>query len=208
MSETALFWDRRSRKYDSRIRNHDAAYHELIARAQRHLKLTDVVLDFGCASGEITLDLAPFVQEIEGLDISGQMITLAQRKATQRSASNVSFRHGDLFDQALDDSRRFTAAVAFNVLHLVPRPAEVVARLNELLPQGGLLVSETPCLAEWPWLKRALLGVGQSTRYAPVVHRFKYADLEKIIAAAGFEISESTVHDRLHFSRWIIARKR
>lgn len=207
MSETALFWDRRSRKYDSRIRNHDAAYHELIARAQRHLKLTDVVLDFGCASGEITLDLAPFVQKIEGLDISGQMIALARRKATQRPASNVSFRQGDLFDQALD-SRRFTAAVAFNVLHLVPRPEEVVGRLNKLLPQGGLLVSETPCLAEWPWLKRALLGFGQSTQSAPVIHRFKYADLEKIIATAGFKISESTVHDHLHFSRWIIARKR
>jgi len=204
---TAEFWDKRAGKYDDAVRKHDAAYDRTIASTRSLLSASDVVLDLGCASGEYSLDLAPFVKRVHGIDTSTNMIALATRKASDRSIGNVTFSPADVFDRSLD-AHGFTAVLAFSVLHLVEDTRPVLCRVNELLSPGGLLVSETPCFGESGFLFRLLVGVAQKVNLAPPILRFTALELESAIAGAGFEIAGSELWDRKKAVHRIVARKR
>jgi len=66
----ATFWDKRSKKYDDNIKKHDFIYEKTIDSTRSLLNNSDVVLDFACASGEMSLDIAPHVQRVHGIDQS------------------------------------------------------------------------------------------------------------------------------------------
>ena len=65
---TAKFWDKRTQKYNDDIEKHDAVYSQTIESTKLLLSTSDVVLDLGCASGELSLDIAPHVQRVHGID--------------------------------------------------------------------------------------------------------------------------------------------
>ena len=64
----ATFWDKRSKKYDDDIKKHDSLYEKTIDSTESLLTNSDVVLDFACGSGEMSLDIAPHVQRVHGID--------------------------------------------------------------------------------------------------------------------------------------------
>ena len=51
----------------------------------------DSVLDFGCGVGRVTFFLAPHVKNISGIDISKNMLEIANNET--RNFTNVSFEH-------------------------------------------------------------------------------------------------------------------
>ena len=203
---TAEFWDKRARKYDDAVRKHDAVYDRTIASVRSLLSTSDVVLDLGCASGEYSLDIAPFVQRVHGIDTSTSMIALATTKARARSVDNVTFDTADVLDRSLD-AHGFTMVLAFSVLHLVDDMRSVLCRVNELLPTGGLLVSQTPCLSESSFLFKLFIGLAQKVNIAPPILSLTALELEAAIAGAGFDIVESEIWDRKKAVHWIVARK-
>lgn len=203
---TAEFWDKRARKYDDAVRKHDAVYDRTIASVRSLLSTSDVVLDLGCASGEYSLDIAPFVQRVHGIDTSTSMIALATKKARARSVDNVTFDTADVLDRSLD-AHGFTMVLAFSVLHLVDDMRSVLCRVNELLPTGGLLVSQTPCLSESSFLFKLFIGLAQKVNIAPPILSLTALELEAAIAGAGFDIVESEIWDRKKAVHWIVARK-
>ncbi len=157
----ATFWDKRSKKYDDDIKKHDSTYIKTIERTKSLLTDSDVVLDFGCASGEMSLDIATHVQQVHGIDLSVKMIELANQKARTQQVDNITFDQIDAFDQRLE-SHSFSAIIAFNIFHLLNDAPKVLARLNDLLPTGGLLISQTPCLGERNWFFRSLINLAQN----------------------------------------------
>lgn len=201
------FWDKRAKKYDNAVRKRGADYDRTIARAKSLLSTSDVVLDLGCASGEYSLDVATFVRRVHGIDTSANMIALATKKARDRAVNNVTFDAADVFDRSLD-AHRSTAVLAFNVLHLVDELCSVLRRVNDLLPTGGLFISQTPCLGEWSFPLKMFLGFAQKMRLVPKILSLTALDLEAGIAGAGFDIAESEVWDRKNAILGIVARKR
>ena len=124
--QQATFWDGRAAKYDEDIRTHDSLYIRTITGTTSLLTNSDTVLDLGCGSEEIGLDIARHVQRVHGIDVSTKMIELANQKAHDRSVSNVEFSKADVFDRMLGDAfdrmlaeGSFSAVTAFNVFHLV-----------------------------------------------------------------------------------------
>jgi len=204
---TAKFWDKRAEKYDDVIQKHDAAYDQTIASAKSLLSTSDVVLDVGCASGEYSLDIAPVVRGVHGIDTSTNMIALATKKASDRRVENVTFGPSDVFDRSLD-AHRYTAVLAFSVLHLVEEIRPVLGRVNELLPTGGLFISQTPCMGERSFLFKLFVGLAQKVKIAPPILSLTVLELEAEIARAGFDIAESELWDRKKAVHWIVARKR
>ena len=95
------FWDKRSKKYDDNIKKHNSLYKKTIDSTKSLLTNSDVVLDFACGSGEISLDIAPHVKQVHGIDLSVKMIELANQKARNRQADNINFDQIDAFDQRL-----------------------------------------------------------------------------------------------------------
>ena len=205
--DSAAFWDKRSKQYDDAIGKHDAPFDKTIERARALLSGSDVLLDFGCGTGEFSVELAPYVEQVHGIDTSAGMIDLARKKARSRHTDNVIFDQKDLFDRSLA-SRTFSSALAFSVLHLVDDMSAVLARLNDLLETNGLLISETPCLGEKSWLFRSAIGLAQRLKLVPGVCSISGDELESLVSGNGFEILESEVWDNKHSTRWIVARKR
>ncbi|NND48596.1 MAG: methyltransferase domain-containing protein [Woeseiaceae bacterium] len=201
------FWDKRSQQYDNAVRKHDAAYDRTIETAKALLSHSDVVLDFGCGSGEFGLDLAPHVRRVHGIDTAARMIDLARDKAREREIGNTAFDQKDLFDRSLDN-QTFSSVIAFSVFHLVDDAPTVLARLNDLLATGGLLISETPCFAEKNWLLRSLVTLAQKLGLAPKIRSLSSGELESFVSGSGFKIVESRIWDERKALQWIVARKK
>jgi len=202
---TAKFWDQRSKKYDDTIKDDDSGYKKTIEATTALLDSSDVVLDLGCASGEIGLDIAPHVARIFGVDTSAKMIELAKEKVFKTQINNARFEQADAFDQQLDDFS-FSAVLALNIFHLVDDIPKVLNRLRDLLPPGGLLISQTPCLGERGWFFRTLIGVLQKVGVAPVISELRIDDLESLVLSSGFDIVETTVWDEKDAIQWIVAK--
>jgi len=200
------FWDKRSEHYDKEIKQHDSLYDETIRRTKSLLVNTDVVLDFACASGEMSLDLAANVQKINGIDLSVNMIALANQKVLDRKVKNSNFEKTDIFDQCLE-SHDYSAVIAFNIIHLLDNPSKVLNRFNDLLPTGGLLITQTPCLGEKNIIIQSLINVAQKLGVAPEIINLKYYELESLFSDSNFEIMESEILEEKWKVRWIVARK-
>ena len=99
--QQGAFWDQRAHRYDENIAKHDDVYGRTIDSTRSLLTSSDVVLDLGCASGEIGLDIALHVERLHGFDVSEKMIELARAKALRREAGNADFRCGDVLDERL-----------------------------------------------------------------------------------------------------------
>jgi SAM-dependent methyltransferase len=73
-------------------RGHKNRYIDLLQKTALEevleLKGDETVLDFGCGSGRISYWIAPRVRKVVGLEVTAEMIELAER---ERSAKNVEF---------------------------------------------------------------------------------------------------------------------
>jgi tRNA (cmo5U34)-methyltransferase len=93
-------------------------------------------LDFGCGTGLVTLQLAPALRSITGVDSSSGMIDRLDRKILQSGYSNVraelcSFDKGDL------PSGRYHLITSAMTLHHVEKLAPLFRSFKALLHPGG-----------------------------------------------------------------------
>jgi 2-polyprenyl-3-methyl-5-hydroxy-6-metoxy-1,4-benzoquinol methylase len=202
----ATFWDRKAKTYDGYIQNHDSLYNKTIDSTKSLLTKSDVVLDFACASGEISLDIAPHVQYVHGIDLSKNMVILANQKTIDRQADNINFEQIDIFDQKLVKNS-FSAILALDIFHLLDDAPTVLARLHDLLSVGGLLISQTPCLSERGWFFRSLVRLFQNFGLAPMFRNFTVTELETLVSGCNFEIVETKLWDTKWMTQRIVAKK-
>ena len=138
--------------------------------------------------------------------LSVKMIELANQKARDRQVDNISFDHVDAFDQRLV-SNSFSAIIAFSIFHLLDDAPKVLARLNDLLAAGGLLISQTPCLGERSWFFGSFVSLLQKLGIAPPILSLTIAELESLVSSSDFKISETKIWDEKMALQWIVARK-
>ena len=205
----ARFWDRSARKYAADPIADMAGYERTLERTRHHLKGGDAVFEFGCGTGTTALRLAPFVGRIVATDISGEMIAIARGKAEATGCSHVAFEVATPAEMPGPDGT-FDVAFGFNVLHLIAAREAALASVHRLLKPGGIFMSKTPCLAEMNLLLRLAVPLMQRVGKAPYVSFLSAEELEREIAAAGFEIIERERHaSRGRDARpFLVARKR
>jgi len=206
MQQSKTFWDKRSKNYDNNVKKHDSLYEKTIDSTNSLLTNSDVVLDFACASGEMSLDIAFHVKQVHGIDTSIKMIDLANQKAGERQVDNINFNQIDEYDQRLK-SNSFSAITAFNIFHLLDDAPKTLARLNDLLRTGGVLISQTPCLGERNWFFRSMVSFVQKVGLAPMIRSLTIADLKSLVSNSNFEIVETKIWDEKSAVQWIVARK-
>ena len=200
------FWDKRAERYDAKLEK-GPNYAARLERAAAVFKDTDNVLDVGCASGEITLDLARHAGQILGIDHSANMVKVANAKAHERGITNARFEQMAPADPRLAEGG-FNAITAYSVIHLLDDAPATLARLRDLLAPGGYLITETPCLGDWNIVWRALVRLAMLVGMAPPILCLKAAELESMIAKANFEILENKVYNPKSGMQCILARKR
>lgn len=121
MSTNAAFWNGIAEKYAaSPVANPDA-FDAKIAITRALMQHDHTVLSIGCGTGSLALRLASTGAEIHGLDISKEMIRIANGKRDAQGADNVHFHVGP-FDASFDTFApgSLDGLCAYSILHLVP----------------------------------------------------------------------------------------
>lgn len=194
-NKSEAFWDSSAGNYDKSEERFETIHRKSRENARRHLKVGDIVLDYGCGTGTTACELSNQVKQIQAIDISSRMIELAKEKSEAANIENVSFAQGDIFDDGYE-GETFDAILAFNMLHTVPNPQEVMKRMHELLKPEGLVITVTPCLRDklsflvgmQIKLVQILCGVG----IIPIpIRRLKSTDLDDLVANGNFQITDT-----------------
>lgn len=103
------------------------------------------VMDFGCGVGRLSLALAPFAEQVIGVDISPPHLQLAKDRAAKEGVANVAFEAIAAIDD-LDRYRGFDFVISMIVLQHNPPPmmAVLYAKLLASLAPGGLALVQMP----------------------------------------------------------------
>jgi ubiquinone/menaquinone biosynthesis C-methylase UbiE len=138
-------WDRAAPDYESLWQEQLAsARSQLLASAS--LVPGDCVLDVACGTGLVTFCAAHTVGptgQVIGIDLSGQMVEAARRRAEQRRILNASFARMDAETLRLPDAS-FDVALCCLGLMYMPDPEKAVREMKRVLRPGARLV-----LAVW-----------------------------------------------------------
>jgi ubiquinone/menaquinone biosynthesis C-methylase UbiE len=105
--------------------------------SQRGFK-TGCILDAGCGSGEIVVELANAFPEADvvGLDLSEPLLEMARESADE--LKNVSFKNGDVQKMPFEDDS-FDVVVSMNMLHVVDDPVAMLNEIERVLTSEGVL---------------------------------------------------------------------
>jgi 2-polyprenyl-3-methyl-5-hydroxy-6-metoxy-1,4-benzoquinol methylase len=165
---------------------------KIIERTKKYLTASSVVLDYGCATGSIVLEIASMAKDVRGIDISSNMIEIAKRKMDERGIKNITFTKAAIFDESLG-KESFDVILSLSVLHLVENPTQVMGRINQLLKPGGIFISATPCLGEKAFVSVLMnipIFVFSKMGLIPSINFFSASSLAVTITSAGFQIIE------------------
>ncbi len=145
MSRDRKFWDDIAETYAKKPVENVPAYERKLGITKERLRPEHRLLDLGCGTGSLALELAPHVAHVDSVDVSSAMIDIARNKAAKSGTENVTFHVGTLEEQAFE-AQAYDVVCAYNILHLVDDRTGTLARLHRLLKPGGCLVSSTVCL--------------------------------------------------------------
>lgn len=108
-----------------------------------------LVADVGCGMGWSTIALARAypTASVVGLDIDEPSVDAARANAAEAGvADRVSFRLAE--GETLSGHRQFDAVFAFECLHDMPRPVEVLTAIRESVDEHGLVVVMDEAVAD------------------------------------------------------------
>jgi 2-polyprenyl-3-methyl-5-hydroxy-6-metoxy-1,4-benzoquinol methylase len=211
ISKTEKFWDKQANRFDNSQRQSEPVYKEIIAKTRKHLNINDNVLDFGCATGTKTIELAGGIKHIQGLDISTEMIRNAVKKKDEANIMNISFSKGTIFDDDFEKSS-FEKIIAYAIIHLLEDSEKVIQRIHELLKPGGLFISTTACMKDKMVFKSRVevttyLFMKRLGIFPLHLNMFMPTDVEKLIEDQNFQIVEAEKIFHGITASFIIAKK-
>jgi ubiquinone/menaquinone biosynthesis C-methylase UbiE len=118
--------------YDIRIRA------ETVSRFLGQRDFTSM-LDLGCGDGSISLPLLTVERHLTLLDVSSNMLAVAQSRVPQELHDNVDLINCD-FLQASLRPESYDVVICIGVLAHVFAPVDVLAKVASILKPGGLLI--------------------------------------------------------------------
>ena len=194
MTADAEFWDQLAEKYAAKPVEDTSAFERKKAITRELLRPEATVLEIGCGTGTLALELSRFAGHVHAVDISAEMIRIANEKKATGQVTNVTFHRGTLEEDARFQPAQFDAVWAYSILHLVDDRRRTLRTIFEVLKPGGTLVSSNVCLGG-SWVPYGvILPVMRWFGRAPVVHRYDRNTIARELREAGFvEVEEKDV---------------
>ncbi|CCF83681.1 class I SAM-dependent methyltransferase [Nitrolancea hollandica] len=107
------------------------------------------VLDVACGPGYVAIGFAGVCREVVGIDITSEMLAIAERNRRARGLSNLRFQPGDA-DQIPFPDGEFDVVVCRFAFHHFEDPARVLAEMSRVCRVGGTVAVEDLVVSEHP----------------------------------------------------------
>lgn len=203
----AKFWDQLAEKYASTPVKDVAAFERKKAITREHLQHRSNVVEIGCGTGSLALELSRHAGHVHAIDISPEMIKIAERKKADQGVINVTFHAGTLEAVLPRIPVNVDAVWAYSILHLVDDRTSMLKTAFELLKPGGTFISSNVCLAGTWVPNRTMLAVMRWLGKAPRVHCYSRKTILREIAEAGFVDVEDKDVGAHAWVAFVVARK-
>jgi arsenite methyltransferase len=186
MPSDAKFWNDLAEKYAAQPVADPTAFERKKAITREQLRPDATVLELGCGTGSLALEMARFSGHIHALDISAEMLRIAREKQVAQGVGNVTFQQGTLDGASPFPREHFDSVWAYSILHLVRDRRHVLGVLFDLLKPGGTFIASSVCLGDGWVPYRPLLSVMHWLGKAPVVDIYSRETLFRELREAGF----------------------
>jgi len=195
MDKSEKFWNKLSKNYDKQAKG-DKTYTKTLDVIKKYFKPGDTVLDFACATGLYSLELAEDAKAVHGFDISSKMIETANNKVAERGIKNADYIQATIFNERYKPGS-YDLILTLNILLYFQDTGKVIKRLNQLLKPGGFIISGTACLATkktfLSYVSGSIISLLMKIGILPKIRFFKIPELEDLIEKESFQIVETEI---------------
>ena len=161
------------------------------------------VLDVGCGSGRLAVELVRSGAAVTGIDVSEARLAAARERARQAGV-DIGFLHADMTEPLPFGDGAFAAAVSRLSLMIASDPEAVLRELARVVAPGGPVVTavwarveENPWFGEPRAAVAAVLGADRAA-FALVFGRLgDLAELVELYDRAGLEATAAVLRDEL-----------
>ncbi len=135
------------------------------------------VVDFGCGSGVLTLELAQWAAHVTAIDHNHSALAQAAERAKAHGLTNITFLKADLGALPVSFSKKHDLVVISQSLHHVEDPRSVLAQAIRVLKPGGkaVVMELMPHQEQWVHQRLGHLHLG-----------FEPSALESMLTDVGF----------------------
>ncbi|NRA88612.1 MAG: class I SAM-dependent methyltransferase [Rhizobiales bacterium] len=200
----AKIWDRYAKGYAKRPVADEVAYQKKLEITQSYFTPDMNLLEFGCGTGSTALVHAPYVAHIDAIDVSPNMIEIAQQKLAATEISNITFRTATI--EEFKPEKQFDMVLGLSILHLVKDKNATISKVYDLLKEDGLFISSTICLGNNMGYMKYILPIGRFFGAIPTVKVFSTDELEQSLTDAGFTIVQKR-QPKPSSAMFIVSRK-
>ena len=159
------------------------------------------VLDVATSVGHTALAVAPHVAYVLGVDLTPEMLQVAQRLAREREVNNVEFRRGDAEALPVDDAS-FDRVVCRIALHHFPNPVVAAREMARALAPGGRVVLVDNIVPQSP-AAAAFINRFETLRDPSHHWLFPLTTLAGLFRAAGLTVTHTeTLTKAMDFHDW------
>lgn len=164
------------------------------------------VLEFGCGTGSTALLLAPHVGMYEAVDLSQNMISIANKNLIDTPIINLIFRQDSIESYPVSENT-VDAIVCNNLLHLLKDPKAAINKIFHLLVPGGLFFSTTSCMLDGFSFTRHFTPAAKYLGLMPDFNYFSKVRLEKWVRDSGFVFTYKIVNRKGGLKLFFVAKK-
>ena len=137
------FWDSFAKKYDKFIdKNATSSYERLLEELKTDSNGANELLEIATGTGLLSIELQSLVQKITAIDISPEMIVIANQKLQDKQITNIEFKVGDSYQLEFSDSS-YDLLLASNVLHLLFQPEIALKEMIRVIKPNGKIIIPT-----------------------------------------------------------------
>ena len=191
LGENAAFWGGWAPIYDQTSSNEH--YEALAYRIAEDIGTVDRVLDIATGTGLAAFQLAKHVRLVEAVDMSPEMIAVAEHKASEKNVNNIRFFVQGAYELDFPDNA-FDAVVILNALHAMQRPELALAEAKRVLKLDGLLIVPTPCHGQTEQTREQLRRMAEAGFGFKDYQQFTSDSLYQLVLSCGLvEVERETI---------------